>query len=128
MRTINESLKPKVSSLPKGISTETPFAMTVHAAYMLNLGIAKYQAFNRQRYGEGATANYCLGRTYIAIEEAAKLQRWMQELAPDVLTGLIGRINVLIDELELDAARFYEASKKEEEGTDPLGFLDDPTK
>ena len=99
-----------VDKLPSGNSTEYPFSLSVHGAWMLQKGIEKYVQDTPGRSGD---VYDCLCRYDTAMTVATKLREWCVEVAPDYLSFNIRRLDSLLGELKAEVGRLLDAQDRE---------------
>ena len=102
--------------LPEGNDSAFPFELSIHAAWMLEMGIEAYARQIEAMHGSGEDASYCRLMTLTAIEQAGKLREWAVQFAPDYLEGTIQDLDRLLDELTAQRDRFAEQASREAGG------------
>jgi hypothetical protein len=92
--------------LPEGNSSEHPFSLSIHGAWMLQKGIEKYAQDAPSR---SADVNDCLVRYETAIREATKLRDWCAEVDANYLKFNIDTLDSLLKEMESEIGRLQDA-------------------
>ena len=95
-----------LDTLPCGNSSEHPFPLSIHGAWMLQRGIEQYASDTPDRSGD---VYDCWVRYDTAIREATKLRDWCAEVDPDYLKFNIGTLNSLLQELKSEVDRLLDA-------------------
>ena len=89
-------------TLPEGNSSEHPFPLSIHSAWMLQKGIEKYAS---DTPGRSADIYDSLVRYETAIREATKLRDWCAEVDPEYLKFNISTLDFLLKELTSEIER-----------------------
>ncbi len=106
----------KWSSLLEGNNTEAPFSLSIHEAWMLQVGLENYVQTTLDLHVEGADdASYCVLRLDTAMKAAKKLRAWAQEVDRDYLATNIQDLGQVLTELKSQRERLMSLAVAEHE-------------